>query len=124
MSLISDIFSGLSSGLFQPIASIFNKKQDANIEQFKVNGQVDIQLIQAHLALAQSQNEVRKTTAVQVLILLFGLPLAFYYGKILVWDAALHLGYTDAVKGEVAVWNKMVVTFLFGASALQAWRRS
>ena len=123
MSLVSSIFEGLSSGFLKPIADIFNKKQDANIERFRVDGQVDMKLIEAHLALAQSQNELRKSQAVQFLILLFGLPLAFYYGKILVWDAALHLGYTDAVKGDVAVWNKMVVTFLFGASALQAWRK-
>jgi hypothetical protein len=123
MSLISSIFEGLSSGLFRPFADMFNKKQDANIEKFKIDGQVDITLINAHIALAQSQNDLRKTSAVQVLILLFGLPLAFYYGKVLVWDAALHLGYTDAIHGDVALWNKMVVTFLFGASALQAWRR-
>lgn len=123
MSLISSIFEGLSSGILKPIESIFNKKQDANIEKFKVDGQVDMKLIEAHLLLAQSQNDLRKTQAVQILILLFGLPLAFYYGKILIWDAALHLGYTDAIKGDVALWNKMVVTFLFGASALQAWRK-
>jgi hypothetical protein len=102
---------------------MFNKKQDANIEKFKVDGQVDMALIQAHLALAQSQNELRKTMAVQALILIFGLPLAFYYGKIHIYDAALHLGSTDAIKGDVALWDKMIVTFLFGASALQSWRK-
>lgn len=123
MSFISDLVFGGLKGLLEPITSMFNKKQDANIEKFKVDGQVDMALIQAHLALAQSQNELRKTMAVQALILIFGLPLAFYYGKIHIYDAALHLGSTDAIKGDVALWDKMIVTFLFGASALQSWRK-
>lgn len=39
---------------------------------------------------------------------------AFYMGKVMIWDAALHLGSTDAVHGDVGVWASLVVAFYFG----------
>lgn len=123
MTFWGSIIEGILSPVTNTLTAIFNKKEDTSLEKFRVQGNVDLSLVQAHVQLEQSRNEVRKSAAVQTLILLFGLPLAFYYGKILVWDAALHLGVTDAVKGDVATWNMMVVTFLFGASALQSWSR-
>ena len=45
---------------------------------------------------------------------LFGYVTVFYYGKCLVWDAALHLGSTDPVKGPVAAWSSLVIGFYFG----------
>src|SRR5579859_3702126 len=37
-----------------------------------------------------------------------------YMAKVMLWDAALHLGSTDAVGGTVGVWAGMVVSFYFG----------
>ena len=45
---------------------------------------------------------------------LFGYATVFYYGKVLVWDAALHLGSTDLVRGPVASWAGLVIGFYFG----------
>lgn len=127
MSIISDIFKGGLEGVISPITSmvtaIFTKKEDASVEKFKVDGKVDIALVQAHVELEKSKNDLRHTRAFQILLLAFGLPLAFYYGKIHTWDAALHLGVTDAIKGDVALWDKILITFLFGASALANWNR-
>lgn len=39
---------------------------------------------------------------------------AFYMGKAMIWDAALHLGTTDAVHGDVGAWAGLVVAFYFG----------
>lgn len=42
----------------------------------------------------------------------------FYMAKVMIWDAALHLGTTDAVKGEVGAWAALVVAFYFGKRTL------
>ena len=44
---------------------------------------------------------------------LFAYSLWFYFTKVYVYDAALGLGTTDAVHGEVAVWGGLVITFYF-----------
>lgn len=41
-----------------------------------------------------------------------------YMAKVMLWDAALHLGTTDPVKGEVGAWAALVVTFYFGKRTL------
>ncbi len=50
---------------------------------------------------------------------LFAYPLAFYLGKIYIWDAALHLGTTDAVTGGVAEWAMLIIMFLFGKRGIE-----
>jgi len=44
---------------------------------------------------------------------LFAYSLWFYFTKVYIYDAALGLGTTDAVNGEVAVWGGLVITFYF-----------
>lgn len=117
------IISSLLAGIVQPIVSIFTKKEDTALGKYVVDGKVDTALIQAHVELEKSKNDLRHTRAFQILLLAFGLPLAFYYGKIHVYDAALHLGSSDAIRGDVALWDKILITFLFGASALVTWSR-
>jgi hypothetical protein len=43
----------------------------------------------------------------------------FYMAKVMLWDAAFHLGDTDAVNGAVGVWAGLVVSFYFGTSTLR-----
>lgn len=43
----------------------------------------------------------------------------FYMGKVMIWDAALHLGTTDAVHGDVGMWAALVVSFYFGKGLLK-----
>lgn len=45
---------------------------------------------------------------------LFGYILVFYIGKVFIWDAALHLGSTDAVHGDVGQWAGMIMIFFVG----------
>lgn len=51
---------------------------------------------------------------------LFGYVLCFYFAKVLIWDAALHLGTTDLVKGPVGEWAGLVVVFFFGKRTLDS----
>jgi hypothetical protein len=52
----------------------------------------------------------------------FGYVTLFYYSKVLIWDAALHMGTTDAVRGDVGIWAGLVITYFFGLRAIQRWR--
>lgn len=42
-----------------------------------------------------------------------------YMGKSMLWDAAFHMGSTDAVSGAVGIWAGMIVTFYYGATNLR-----
>ena len=44
---------------------------------------------------------------------LFAYTLWFYFAKVYVYDAALGLGSTDAVRGDVATWGGLVISFYF-----------
>jgi hypothetical protein len=44
---------------------------------------------------------------------LFAYSLWFYFSKVYVYDAALGLGSTDAVRGDVATWGGLVISFYF-----------
>ncbi len=50
---------------------------------------------------------------------LFGYIMVFYIGKVMVWDAALGLGSTDAVRGDVGVWAGMIMIFYVGKRGLE-----
>lgn len=45
---------------------------------------------------------------------LFAYVLLIYFAKVFLWDAAFHLGTTDAVRGDVGQWAGLVVMFYFG----------
>jgi hypothetical protein len=102
--------SGALAGILTPLTSmvttIFGKKIDAGIETYKVDGAFDTEVIKAHADILKNQWYI-------VLQAMFAIPLAFYYGKVHIWDAALHLGSTDAIKGDIATWDMWVMGFLF-----------
>lgn len=50
---------------------------------------------------------------------LFGYVTLFFYAKCLIWDAALHLGSTDAIKGTVADWSGYVILFYFSKRGIE-----
>lgn len=43
----------------------------------------------------------------------------FYMAKVMIWDASLHLGSTDAVRGDVGVWAGLVVSYYFGKRLIE-----
>lgn len=44
---------------------------------------------------------------------LFAYSLWFYFTKVYIYDAALGLGSTDAVRGDVAQWGGLIISFYF-----------
>jgi len=42
-----------------------------------------------------------------------------YMAKVMLWDAAFHLGTTDPVNGVVGTWAGLVVSFYFGTATIR-----
>lgn len=50
---------------------------------------------------------------------LAGYIVVFYIGKVMVYDAALGLGSTDAVRGDVGTWAALIIVFFFGKRGIE-----
>ncbi len=79
--------------------------------------QTDIDTLRSNLAI----KEMELDTALKVAQVghfwevekLFGYVTLVYYAKVLLWDAAFHMGVTDPVKGDVGIWAGLVIGFYF-----------
>lgn len=123
MGFISWLISGALSPILNTVSNIFSTKENATIEEFKVQGQVDIETLKAYIALMQTNAELLQNKWLVAMQCLFALPLAFYYGKIHVWDAALGWGHSNVITGSVDTWDMWVMGFLFLHSAVISWKR-
>jgi hypothetical protein len=58
-----------------------------------------------------------QTAAGQIIVLAFAIPVWIYFSKVIVWDNVLGYytgGTTPAIRGDVAVWMGLIITFIFG----------
>jgi len=126
MSIISEIVSGVISPVTNVLGSWLNNKQNVDLEKFKVNGQVDLALVQANVSILQLNAQLLQNKWMIRLQVAFGGPLALYYGKCIVWDNVLadwtH-GYTPPLYGDIAKYSTWIVAFLFLHSAVTSWTR-
>lgn len=125
-NIISSIISGVIGPITNTITAIYTKKEDTDLEKFKVDGRVDLQLIQAHVDILRLNADLLKNKWMIRLQVAFGFPLAVYYAKCIIWDKVLgHLthGQTDELTGFIAQYSTWVVGFLFMHSAITSWTR-
>ena len=65
MGLFDSFTSGIVSGIISPITNtitaIFTKQEDVSLEKYKVDGQVNVALIQADTARIQAQQNLNQT---------------------------------------------------------------
>lgn len=106
MNFISFLASGAISGLLAPFTELGKAWIVKAADKDKLDTQFNISTVHEHA-------EILKQKWMIALQALFAVPLAIYYAKIHVWDAAFHLGTTDAIKGDVATWDMWVMAFLF-----------
>lgn len=123
MSIITDIIAGFISPVTNTITAIFTKKEDVSLEKFKVDGQVDMALVEANVAIIQAQASLLKSQWLVVLQVGFGVPLMIYYGKCILWDKVFALGSTDPLRGDISTYSLWIVGFLFLHSAVTDWTR-
>lgn len=123
MGLISEIISGVISPVTNLIGGIVNKKEDVSLEKYKVDGKVDINLIDAQARIVRATIDLLKNKWMIFLQFGFAAPLMIYYGKCILWDKVLGLGHTDALTGEIATYSNWIVAFLFVHSGIMALAR-
>lgn len=125
-NIISSIISGVISPLTNMVTAIYTQKVDLELEKFKVDGQVDIALVQASVAIAQANASLLNSAWMIRLQVAFGAPLAIFYGKCILWDkvfASWTGGHTDPLTGDISTYSLWIVGFLFMHSALSNWNR-
>jgi hypothetical protein len=79
------MFEGMArafgEGILGPIASIFNKKADVNLEKYKVDGQVSMAAVNAECKIIEAQSKVSRDKWMQWA---FVAPTALWYLAIVI----------------------------------------
>lgn len=124
--ILSSIISGVIGPITSAVTAIYTKKEDTILEKFKIDGKVDIALVNATVVIAQANATLLNNKWMIRLQVAFGAPLAIYYGKCILWDKVLadwtH-GSTDPLQGDISTYSMWIVGFLFMHSAISNWGR-
>jgi hypothetical protein len=74
-------------------------------------------LIQARMEALKGAYGLAATAAGQIIVLAFAFPVWLYFSKVIIWDNVFGYytnGTTPAIRGEVAVWMGLIISFIFG----------
>lgn len=125
------IAKGFSEGLLSPLFSWLNKKEDVNLEKFKVNGQVDIAALSSHVEAMKIRREVlieaMKYRGIRFFQYAFMAPTAIWFNYVVAY-CILH-PYFPQIKqalnppGQLDTILAAVIGLLFLASKIDEWRR-
>jgi hypothetical protein len=129
---IGAIAKGVMEGVIGPLFGWLNKKEDVSLEKFKVNGQVDMTLVNAYRAemalKAELVKDRRKTRAGRIEEYLFVYPLGVWWGAVILyciikpwvpwWKPVLALP-----EGQFMTWAGWMVAAIFAVSKLDGWIR-
>lgn len=132
MPFISMILGWLGQLLGGPFISAALKAYQAKIaagtNQDNLREQLAAQAMQADVQMEQLrvQQRIAQSGTWYAVENVFGYVTLIYYAKVLLYDAAFHIGSTDAVHGDVGTWAGMVISFFFAKkgveSALRIWK--
>lgn len=117
------LLGSLVSGVLSPLFAFLNKTEDVKLAEFKVDGKVDIALVNAQVAIAQANAALLNNKWALALQALFAIPLAIWFGKCVLWDTVFGWGVTNPLKGDLATYSQWIVGFLFMHSAITSWGR-
>jgi hypothetical protein len=129
--MISSIFKGISEGLVGPLFSWLNKKEDVNLEKFKVNRVVDQAALAAHVEALKSRRDVlmeaMKYRGIRFFQYAFMAPLAVWFNAVILWCIAgpyfPEIKVVWALPGNLEYVLSAIVGFLFLGSKIDEWRR-
>jgi hypothetical protein len=113
--------SFLSGPVIRGVLDAYNAKLKAGNTTDKIAADLAIRELEVQAAEVQAHNALKVAEVGHPWEpeKLFAYVTLFFYAKVLIWDAALHLGTTDAVKGSVADWAAAVMAFYFGKRGLE-----
>lgn len=83
-------------------------------------------LIQARMEALKGAYGLAATAAGQIIVLAFAFPVWLYFSKVVIWDNVFGYytnGTTPAIRGEVAVWMGIIISFIFGHGIVSRLRQ-
>lgn len=115
------LFSFLGGPIAKALVQGYQSKLEAGNKSEKISADLAAGEIAAQTAEinAQSQLKIAQVGHWFEPEKLFAYSLWFYFTKVYIYDAALGLGSTDAVRGEVAMWGGLVIAFYFSKRGLE-----
>lgn len=120
------IVNAVLGPVLNTITAIWTKKEDVVLGEYKVDGKIDVALVQAAVEVAKVNATLLQNKWMIRLQFAFGAPLAFHFGKCVFWDNDLQYwthGHTDPLTGDIATYSMWIVGFLFLHSAVASWGR-
>ena len=125
------IISSVISGVLSPLFTYLNKKEDVNLEKFKVNGEVDKTLVAGYVEQLKTRRDLlieqQKTAGGRWMHYLFVYPLGFWFAAIIFY--CIFHPYFPSIKPVLDVppiikeWGGYIVGFLVLVSKIDTWVR-
>lgn len=126
-----ELISSIVSGVLSPLFSWLNKREDVSLEKFKVNGQVDQSLLNAHIESLRARRDVlvegMKYRGFRAMQYFFVYPLCFWWTAIVF--QCVFRPYFPQIKTVLALpdplneWAGGMIAFLFLTSKIDNWVR-
>lgn len=107
------------------IVSIFNKRQDVSLAKYKVDGQVDTQILQSSTQVTLSAQDYISVRIARDMIMFPGSAWCGLY----LWDKIVAFHYPWLVfkvaplDGPLTILPMALLTFFFGMAAMGVWRK-
>lgn len=123
--MLTTILSWAGSLLGGPFAKAAVDAYKAKLDATNSADARTVELAARELALEQREEELRAQIKIDAhghwhaIENLFAYVLLVYFAKVYLWDAAFHLGSTDAVRGDAAQWASLVIMFWFGKRGIE-----
>ena len=123
--MLTTILSWAGSLLGGPFAKAAVDAYKAKLDATNSADARTVELAARELALEQREEELRAQIKIDAhgrwhaIENLFAYVLLVYFAKVYIWDAAFHLGSTDAVRGDAAQWASLVIMFWFGKRGIE-----
>ncbi len=119
------MFAWLASFISGPIINGFIKAYTAKLAAGNTTDRIAADLAGRELTVQAA--EVQAQAAIKIAEVghwfepekLFAYTLWIYFTKVYLYDAALGLGSTDAVRGDVATWGALVISWYFGKRGIE-----
>lgn len=128
---IASFIQGIIGGLATPFFSWLNKKEDTNLEKFRIDGTVDQAALAAHVQLLQARRDIlvqaMQYRGMRLIQYGFMIPLVIWFNAI-VGYCLLHPYYPE-VKTILALPSNLdyvmsgIIAFLFLSSKIDDWKR-
>lgn len=125
---IASIAKGFGEGILTPIASMFNKKTDAGVEKYKIDGQINVEAMRQDTEIIKARADLAKAMkddpASKIGKWFFIIPTGVYY-TLVVYDSCFRKlipGYTWVIL-ELPGWMQYMPHAVVAYLLVSAWKK-